>query len=863
IPLAIGCSFEPDLARRTAAAMAKESAAAGTSFIAGPMVDVARDPRWGRNEESYSEDPYLTAVMAEQYVRGLQGIDDGVVNTIAGSKEEGTKYLKMAPTLKHYAANNSEGNRAGGTANVSNPLLRDYYTWTFQRVVEDTGVASVMASYNAINTVPQCGNRYTLTTLLRQTFGFTGFVVNDCGGMLNMVNPVYQNWKPQGWTKTVTYPQAVAFGVKAGDNMDCGGGGAIDWVYDKFTVASVDQGLISEDDVDKNLMEIFRMRFESGEFDAPGGTMAVYKESKYTWATSTEAQPHLDLALQSGLEAGVLLKNANNALPINSATVPSVKVYGPLMNYCDIGDYSGNPTKLVPFKDGMANIAASKGITSKMSFANGMSNTGALTQTDIDTASHNGVSVVFIGTAHGSGGVNSTYASFGVCNEGKDRVNIQLPNNQVALVNAIAAKTKAAGGKTVVVMQAVGPMDVSGFIDNVDALLFTAYNGQLQGTADAMLLFGDANPCGHLTQTWYKNDSQLYNNTGTGATNAFLNDYTIDNENDKMGRTYMYYDGYDATATADQKPAYPFGYGLSYTTFKVDNAKVADQVDASGIVHVTADVANTGAVKGAEVVQVYVKAPGAGNGIVAMQQLMGFARVELAPGEKQSVSIDVRLKDLTTVSATDTQDLSTVKDGVLQPGDNDISAATHGKRELVAGNYTFTVATDSVTPVGSGTVALVSSQFKQQLKVVTLTLDKISAKIGEQFGSQVSVCMTDESFLQPGAAGLTITYASDTPSVATVNAATGQVTAIAGGTALIKATFTYQGQTMTAQYPVAVIDVPYLDAVKVNGAAVSGFAYNKFSYSVEVPLNATSIPDVTYTVPDIFTVTKTMPTKLP
>ena len=180
----------------------------------------------------------------------------------------------------------------------------------------------------------------------------------------------------------------------------------------------------------------------------------------------------------------------------------------------------------------------------------------------------------------------ATFGAYRVCNEASDRPNIKFPAGQEVLVNEVASRTKAAGGKTVVVIQSVGVMDVSAFEENVDAIIWTAYNGMRQGEAHARVLFGDYNPGGHLTQTWYADDSQLYS-----YPENFLWDYSIDNRDGKPGRTYMYYNG---------TPRYPFGYGLSYTNFVIDNMSVSDPVD--GIITVTADVTNTGDVDGAEVV---------------------------------------------------------------------------------------------------------------------------------------------------------------------------------------------------------------------------------------------------------------------
>ncbi|MBO5797994.1 MAG: fibronectin type III-like domain-contianing protein, partial [Clostridia bacterium] len=246
-----------------------------------------------------------------------------------------------------------------------------------------------------------------------------------------------------------------------------------------------------------------------------------------------------------------------------------------------------------------------------------------------------------------------------------------------------------------------------------------------QGEAHARVLFGDYNPGGHLTQTWYKDDSQLYS-----YPDEFLWDYSIDNRNGAPGRTYMYYNG---------TPRYVFGYGLSYTDFAISNMKVSGPAD--GKITVTVDVKNTGAVDGADVVQVYVKAPDAGNGTVPKQELKGFARVELKAGETKQATVQIELKDLM----------------VIDPATIGEDGFEEGRRVLMPGNYEIVAAYDSATPAASKTVALTGEEMPLGLKLVTLTGDKVVALPGETFGSEVTVCLTDETFREPGKDGVTVT----------------------------------------------------------------------------------------------------------
>ena len=1036
-PITTASSWNPELMEEVGRIVSDEIRAfynygngRGLSYYS-PTMNLMRDPRWGRNEEAYSEDPYLTAVFGEKFVLGMQGIGDGKTNQNLGA-EFGTDYVKVIPTLKHYAANSSERNRNSGTYDIDNKTLRDYYTWAFQRIVEKTNVASVMSSYNRINGFPASASGYLLTDLLRKTFGFTGFIVNDCGAVNDTI--LNHRWVPPGWDHPVTVEEAVALHIKAGDNMDCGGG-SMNQVYDDYTASAVSQGLLSEDEVDHTLIEILVQRFKTGEFDGavtynqstgyPVVSMVPYKD--LTWSPPNnqsefndrlpESRANVQKAVEAGMQGAVLLKNSNNALPIKTADT-SVRVFGPLARCWDLGDYSGWPkSQRVNFRQGMLAVGTEKGktveywegstftapsSTSNMiqvrgvgfypgagGIVNGNSGTNAynlstngtsssltnvqegsniryanidlkkmsaeelrvfsassnsydvnvefhigspngpilgtvlclrtgsntfsgtlasafepitaenrtsiaagfsskfssvagqegtpfdvdkfnrplwdyyrgenngihdiyltfsynrvptLNTAQLENASHGGVSVVYIGTATANARNESDSATFGayrVCNEASDRPNLKFPAGQETLVNEVAARTKAAGGRTVVMIQAVGVMDVSAFIDNVDAVVWTAYNGMKQGEASARVLFGDYNPSGHLTQTWYANDTQLYSYPGTAPDEGFLWDYSIDNRDEKTGRTYMYFNG---------TPRYPFGYGLSYSSFETSNMKLSGPTD--GIITVTADVKNTGTVDGADVVQVYVKAPGAGNGTVPKQQLKGFARVVVPAGETKTATIKIEVNDLTEI------DPATI--GTINYGFN------HGTRVLTPGAYEFVVAYDAASPVDSKTVQLTGNELPIELKTVTLRSEKAVAIKNDKFASNISICLTNETFLNPGAVGLDIAYSSSNPAAVAVDPATGNLTAVNGGTALITATVTYKGKTMTADYGVAVVDMASLTEAWIDGTPVTGFRYTRFSYDIKLPPCTTyEIPKITYTASEGATAVYTPAEKIP
>ncbi|MCL2487476.1 MAG: glycoside hydrolase family 3 C-terminal domain-containing protein, partial [Oscillospiraceae bacterium] len=319
-----------------------------------PTINIHRDPRWGRNEESYSEDPFLTAAMGEMFVRGMQ---EGKTPQ-ANPNREGEFYIKSIPTLKHYAANNSEGNRFTGSSNINNKLMRDYYTWAFQKITERTNVASFMTAYNAVNGVPAAANDYLNNTLLRKVFGFTGYIVGDCGALTNLVEKQHyvNNWA-----------EAVALGLIGGTDQDCGGGSQ-NWIYDKYSLAAIDQGFMSEDDMDRALVRTLALRFRTGEFD--GGAYTEYK--------TTETDAIRDQALLVAQQSAILLENRNNALPIvlsGTGAASNINVYGPLARRTDLGEYSGNPTKdMLNFKTGFTNFINAKPAGSRppLSFYDGM-----------------------------------------------------------------------------------------------------------------------------------------------------------------------------------------------------------------------------------------------------------------------------------------------------------------------------------------------------------------------------------------------------------------------------------------------------------------------------------------------------------
>ncbi len=340
----IAASWNRDLVQRITEVTADEARAynneqgKGLSYWS-PTINMSRDPRWGRAEESYGEDPFLTTEIGSAFAKGLEGTD------------EDTKYLKVIATIKHYAANNSEFNRHWGNSAVDERALREYYTRAFKGVIQNTGVHSVMSSYNRVNEIPSAANEYLLTTLLRRTFGFTGYVTSDCGSIGNVIND--HKYQPAGWDKPVDGAGATAVCITAGNDLECGG------VFKGNAVAAVQRGLMTEDDIDVALVRMFTARMETGEFDP--AEMVPYRSEEYSWDNQISADDHTAVALQSAEEAVTLLKNEPAAgeteplLPLDAAENDNVVIVGEndLINNLILGDYSGTPNdanKYTPFK---------------------------------------------------------------------------------------------------------------------------------------------------------------------------------------------------------------------------------------------------------------------------------------------------------------------------------------------------------------------------------------------------------------------------------------------------------------------------------------------------------------------------------
>ena len=542
-----------------------------------PVINIGRNPYWGRNEEAYGEDPYLTGRLGVAYVKGLQGDDP--------------KHLKLVSTLKHYAVNNVEQGRQQLSATVPERMLHEYWLPHFRDCIVEGQAQSVMASYNAINGVPSNINPLLLTDILKKQWGFQGFVVSDLGGVNSMVSG---HMKGQ-----MTYEDAVAKSLMAGCDFS-------DKEFETYLPAAVRQGLLPEARLNDAVFRLMRDRIRLGEFDPP--ELVPYSRIPTKPICSPE---HRALALEAARESIVLLVNRNHFLPLDKGKLTRIAVLGPHADTFTAGGYSGKADGPVKPLQGIRNRAVpgtevlyARGCRISQA-PNAQSSEGAASDNEADSiaqaaaaARNADVAILCIGT-------DSRIES-----EGHDRPSLRLPGRQEELVKAVLA----ANPKTVVVLMNAGPLAVPWLKENVPAMIEAWWNGVEGGDAIADVLFGEVNPAGRLPHTVYASESQV----------PAQDEYDV-----SKGFTYMYLEG---------QPLFPFGHGLSYTAFKYSDLQTRPQhIPPTGKVAVSVEVENIGDRAGDEVVQVYIHQV-ASSVRRPLKELRGFERVALRPGEKKAVT---------------------------------------------------------------------------------------------------------------------------------------------------------------------------------------------------------------------------------
>ena len=621
IPIALASTWDPALVERVMSIAALEARARGTHEVLSPVLDLARDPRWGRTEETYGEDPYLVSRLGVAAIRGYQGTS----RTLAKDK--------VLATAKHFAGHGPhEGGINTAPTAFAERLLRDQYLFPFEAAISETPVMAVMPSYNEMDGVPSHKNRWLLDRVLRQEWGFDGMVVSDYYAVDQMVSR-------HGVAADLA--EAARQALEAGVDVELPDMAA----YPKLA-GLVKDGRLSEAVLDRAVARILRAKFLAGLFEDP------YVDPDRAERVSNTPE-HQAVALEAARRAIVLLKNDGALLPLDRARLKTIAVIGPNAKGVRLGGYSSEPGRGVDILDGIKQKAGTslrvlyaEGVriteeppnwsADKVVFGDPVKNRRRIAEA-VAVARQADVAVVVIGTNE------STSREAWADNHLGDVADLELSSQQNELVDAVRGT-----GKPVVVVLINGrPLALSHLAATVPAILEGFYLGQEGGTAVADVLFGDANPGGKLPISFPRATGQLpvyYDRKPTSF------------------RSYL-----DLT----REPLFAFGHGLSYATFKLENVKVApEKIGPAGEATVTVDVTNTGSRAGDEVVQLYIRDRVA-SVTRPVQELRGFERVTLAPGERKTVTFKVGPAAL---RFTDEQ-----MNRVVEPGLFDLMVGTSSK----------------------------------------------------------------------------------------------------------------------------------------------------------------------------------------
>jgi beta-glucosidase len=573
IPLGEAATWDPAAAQRSAAIAAAEARAAGVHWTFAPMVDIARDARWGRIAEGSGEDPYLGSAMAAARVRGFQGTDY-------------SRSDKVVACAKHWVAYGAaEAGRDYNTTDVSEHTLREIYFPPFKSAV-DAGVGTFMSAFNDLNGVPASANPFTLTKVLRGEWKFDGFVVSDYTSVEELIK--------HGLARNGA--DATREAMTAGVDMEM-----VSRLYNKHAGELLRERQLTQQTIDEAVRRILRIKFRLGLFDKP------YVDEKLE-AGAIFNSANIAAAREIAARSFVLLKNDGDVLPLNKS-VRSIALIGPLANNKQdmLGSWTGDgkPEDAVTLLQGIT----SKAPQTKINYAKGCD--VACDKVDgfeaaVRAASESDVAIIAVGESAEMSG------------EAASRSSLDLPGRQLDLVRVI----QATGKPTVVVLMNGRPLTITWIAENTRAVLETWFAGSQAGNAIADVLFGDVNPGGKLPVTFPRAVGQeplYYNHLNTGRPPDAKNKYTS-----------KYLD-------ADWTPLFPFGYGLSYTKFAITNLRLSSpRIPSNGKVTVSVDVRNTGKRAGDEVVQLYLRDMVASVSR-PVKELKGFQRVTLQPGETRRV----------------------------------------------------------------------------------------------------------------------------------------------------------------------------------------------------------------------------------
>lgn len=527
-----GAAWSPELYAAEGAAIGEEALSYGVDVVLGPGCNIKRNPLCGRNFEYISEDPYLAGTLAAAFIRGVQG-------------------MGVSTSLKHFAANNQEYKRQNGDSQVDERALREIYLASFETAVKAGKPDTVMCSYNKINGVHASDNRWLLTEVLRDEWGFDGMVVTDWGALCSRIR-----------------------GFQAGCDLNMPGGSKF---MEKAALEAVKRGELSETDIDASVARILTLAFRAAEQKKSG---------------PFDMDSHHALARRVAEAGAVLLKNAGGILPAKEEGMALIGYMAKEFRYQGAGSSHINPTKYITLTDALPNVP----------YTPCGDKNGKVTEAELSAAAQaaKGAKVAVV-----VAGLPDSYES-----EGFDRPSMAMPEGHIRMIETVAA----ANPNTVVVLLGGSPMELP-WCDQVKAILYMGLPGQAGGEACANLLTGKAVPGGRLTESWPFTYDDVISKDTFGQKNV---EYR---ESIYVG--YRYYD------KAEKAVRFPFGHGLSYTTFVYSDLEVKGDA-------VSITVTNTGAYPGAEVAQLYI-APPKGGLHRPEQELKGFCRVELAPGESKRV----------------------------------------------------------------------------------------------------------------------------------------------------------------------------------------------------------------------------------
>ncbi|PLR77045.1 beta-glucosidase [Bacillus sp. V3-13] len=585
VPLAIGCSWDLRLAEKSAEIAAHEAAVSGVHVTFAPMVDLVRDPRWGRVMESTGEDPYLNSQFAKAFVRGFQGSDLATDNN------------RVAACVKHFAAYGApEGGRDYNTVNMSERQLRESYLPAYKAAL-DEGVEMVMTAFNTVDGIPASGNKWLMRDLLRDEWKFDGVLISDWGAVKELI--------PHG--VATDEAEAAYKAIQAGVDIEM-----MTACYVKHLRKLVENGDVNESIIDEAVLRILRLKAKLGLFENPYRAADESLEKEIVMS-----EQHRQASRELAAKSCVLLKN-DGVLPLQKDR--KIAIIGPFAQSGDIlGPWSwlGSKEQAVQLYDGIKEKVRSSFLLTAKGCGIETGNEEQLNEA-IDTASKADIIVLALGEDSEMSG------------EAGSRADIRLPQVQLELVT----KLKELQKPTVAVLFNGRPLDLHGVIDEVDAVLEAWYPGTEGGAAIADLLFGDVNPSGKLTMSFPYS---------VGQVPVYYNHFNTGRPKDAPDAQERYVSQY---LDIPNEPLLPFGFGLSYTTFSYGEAKLSgDSMNLEQPLSITVEVTNTGKMAGEEIVQLYIQDL-AGEVVRPLKELKAFDKVMLQPGETKKVSFTITEEQL-------------------------------------------------------------------------------------------------------------------------------------------------------------------------------------------------------------------------